>query len=91
MTGALSAAFLSGLRPAPASDASRQQASLVAVFAGWFARVPCCAFHANVRLNLVARVAAYPLQLERSMPNNALLTDSFSSLRYACGAAKRGR
>jgi hypothetical protein len=35
MTGALSAAFLSGLRPAPASDASRQQASLVAVFAGW--------------------------------------------------------
>jgi hypothetical protein len=31
MTGALSAAFLSGLRPAPASDASRQQASLVAV------------------------------------------------------------
>ena len=24
-------------------------------------------------------------------PNSALLTDAFSSLRYACGAAKRGR
>jgi len=25
------------------------------------------------------------------LPNSALLTDAFSSLRYACGAAKRGR
>ena len=24
-------------------------------------------------------------------PNNALLSDAFSSLRCACGAAKRGR
>ena len=25
------------------------------------------------------------------MPNSALLTDAFSSLRFACGAAKRER
>ena len=27
----------------------------------------------------------------RTAPNSALLTDTFSSLRFACGAAQRGR
>jgi hypothetical protein len=40
-------------------------------------------------------VAAYsqeqPLENLEMPPNSALLTDTFSSLRCACGAAKRGR
>jgi len=32
------------------------------------------------------------MTIHHSLPSNsALLTDAFSSLRYACGAAKRGR
>ena len=37
----------------------------------------------------VIRVAVGPFVTR--LPNGALLTDAFSSLRWACGAAKRGR
>jgi hypothetical protein len=46
--------------------------------------------------DLLHRVANFGCKQKRIKgnpmpPNNALLTDAFSSLRYACGAAKRER
>jgi hypothetical protein len=71
---------------------TRRRANKVALIAGAVIVVTGFWWNVFVMVSLIVPLGLRGSRIERKMPaNNALLSDAFRSLRFACGAANRGR